>query len=85
MHNRGTIVAVDRLASRLQLVTENCRRLGVNTVMPLWWGSACVDPRRDAIGSGRSAGAMSESALSRPFDRILLDAPAADWSVTASS
>ena len=35
MHNRGTIVAVDRLTSRLQLVTENCRRLGVNTVMPL--------------------------------------------------
>jgi len=26
-------------------------------------------------GAGRSAGAMSESALSRPFDRILLDAP----------
>ena len=75
MHNRGTIVAVDRLASRLQLVTENCRRLGVNTVMPLVGDLRALIQGVTQSGAGRSAGAMSESALSRPFDRILLDAP----------
>lgn len=35
MENRGVIVAVDRAAARMDLVMENCRRLGVKIVTPL--------------------------------------------------
>ena len=61
MGNRGDIVAVDRAPSRLDLVMENCRRLGVTVVTPV------VGDLRAVIGS--------VPMLSRPFDRILLDAP----------
>ena len=65
MENRGEIVAGDRVASRLDLVMENCRRLGVNILTPL------VGDVRAVVG----AGIVSHTALSQPFDRILLDAP----------
>ena len=74
MENRGEIIAVDRSASRLDLVMENCRRLGVTIVTPiegdmrqLTEGEA--GPRDQGIAAAWSA------VRSRLFDRILLDAP----------
>ncbi|HRC22665.1 MAG TPA: RsmB/NOP family class I SAM-dependent RNA methyltransferase, partial [Nitrospira sp.] len=65
MENRGEIVAVDRASARLDLVMANCRRLGVKIVTPL------AGDLRALVG----AGIVSPPMLSRPFDRILLDAP----------
>ena len=59
MENRGEIVAGDRVASRLDLVMENCRRLGVNILTPL------VGDFRSLVG----AGIVCHPALSQPFDR----------------
>jgi len=65
MENRGEIVAVDRASARLDLVMANCRRLGVNILTPL------VGDVRTLVGTEM----VSHPMLSRPFDRILLDAP----------
>ncbi|HQY56198.1 MAG: 16S rRNA (cytosine(967)-C(5))-methyltransferase RsmB [Nitrospira sp.] len=65
MENRGEIVAVDRASARLDLVMANCRRLGVNILTPL------VGDLRTLVGAAMASHPM----LSRPFDRILLDAP----------
>ena len=65
MENRGEIVAVDRASARLDLVMANCRRLGVKILTPL------AGDLRALVG----AGIVSHPMLSRPFDRILLDAP----------
>ena len=35
MHNKGTIYAVDRKDARLDLLRSNCRRLGVQNVVPI--------------------------------------------------
>lgn len=60
MRNCGEIVAVDRNASRLRLLEDNCRRLGVGIVRPL---------HADAT-------ALAATHLrGRLFDRILVDAP----------
>jgi 16S rRNA (cytosine967-C5)-methyltransferase len=65
MENRGTIVAVDRAGPRMDLVMENCRRLGVSIVTPV-----TGDIRRLA-----TAQAGTNPLLEDLFDRILLDAP----------
>ncbi|HRC43545.1 MAG TPA: 16S rRNA (cytosine(967)-C(5))-methyltransferase RsmB [Nitrospira sp.] len=65
MENQGEIVAVDRASARLDLVSANCRRLGVEILTPL------AGNLRALAGAGLAAHPM----LSRPFDRILLDAP----------
>jgi 16S rRNA (cytosine967-C5)-methyltransferase len=67
MANQGEIVAVDRAAARLDLVMENCRRLGVTLVKPY------LGDLRVLITSGPRS--SQQAALGRPFDRILLDAP----------
>ncbi len=74
MENRGEIVGVDRAASRLDLVRDNCRRLGVEIVTPI------VGDIRHLIGVGaaprkRTGPTSSPEMWLRPFDRILLDAP----------
>lgn len=75
MANQGNIVAVDRMAGRLDRVMDNCRRLGVTIVTPV------VGDVRMLINQGRSlSGSSSQryaqhAALLEPFDRILLDAP----------
>ncbi len=71
MENRGEIVAIDRAAARLDLVMENCRRLGVTIVTPLAGDMRALIRAGETVSMGRSA----MPALSRPFDRILLDAP----------
>ncbi|MCW5797737.1 MAG: Ribosomal RNA small subunit methyltransferase B [Nitrospira sp.] len=74
MNNRGAIIAVDRVASRLDRVMDNCRRLGVTIVTPV-----AGDMRRlmetEAGPGERGISAPSSEVWSRPFDRILLDAP----------
>jgi 16S rRNA (cytosine967-C5)-methyltransferase len=65
MANQGEIVAVDRVSTRLDLVMANCRRLGVKILTPL------AGDLRALVG----AEIASHPMLSRPFDRILLDAP----------
>ena len=74
MGNQGEIVAVDRAASRLDLVMDNCRRLGVSIVTPIA-GDLRVLASVGAAPGERRTSVVAHAALSRPFDRILLDAP----------
>ncbi len=75
MENRGEIVAVDRSAARLDLVMANCRRLGVDLLTPLAGDVRALIGSRPVSGEQGMSAAVSHPALSRPFDRILLDAP----------
>lgn len=74
MEDRGEVIAVDRAASRLDRVMENCRRLGVTIVTPV-----VGDMRRVIVDEAASRRQALPPTLpevqSRPFDRILLDAP----------
>jgi 16S rRNA (cytosine967-C5)-methyltransferase len=75
MANRGEIVAVDRAASRLERVMDNCRRLGVTLVTPVVGDVRALveqEPLSNELSVRRPAG---QAALLEPFDRILLDAP----------
>ncbi len=65
MQNRGRILAADSSNSRLGLVTENCRRLGVEIVATL----PCEGTRLDRCLRGQQ------------FDRVLLDAPCSNTGV----
>jgi 16S rRNA (cytosine967-C5)-methyltransferase len=65
MHNRGRIIAADSTNSRLALVGENCRRLGVDIVATL----ACEGTRLDRCLRGEE------------FDRVLVDAPCSNTGV----
>jgi 16S rRNA (cytosine967-C5)-methyltransferase len=69
MSNRGQIVAMDRHAVRLQVLKENCQRLGVAIVAPV-------------VGDARELGTVVSRQKTDPqipspdvFDRILVDAP----------
>jgi 16S rRNA (cytosine967-C5)-methyltransferase len=65
MQNRGKIIAADSSNVRLGLVTENCRRLGVEIVSTL----ACEGTRLERCLRGSK------------FDRVLLDAPCSNTGV----
>ncbi|MGA2137937.1 MAG: RsmB/NOP family class I SAM-dependent RNA methyltransferase [Verrucomicrobiia bacterium] len=65
MQNRGRIIAADSTNSRLALVGENCRRLGVDIVATL----ACEGTRLDRCLRGEE------------FDRVLVDAPCSNTGV----
>jgi 16S rRNA (cytosine967-C5)-methyltransferase len=65
MQNRGRIIAADSTNSRLALVGENCRRLGVQIVATL----ACEGTRLDRCLRGEK------------FDRVLVDAPCSNTGV----
>ncbi|HKN85512.1 MAG TPA: 16S rRNA (cytosine(967)-C(5))-methyltransferase RsmB [Nitrospiraceae bacterium] len=71
MHNRGEIMACDQSRSRLRLLEQNCRRLGVSIVTPVEIDAA----RLDDSASSRN------SFFSKPFDRILVDAPCSGFGV----
>jgi 16S rRNA (cytosine967-C5)-methyltransferase len=60
MHNRGTVVAMDRDRTRLTLLHDNCRRMGVGIITTRTGDARAFKPSDDSIG---------------PFDRILVDAP----------
>jgi 16S rRNA (cytosine967-C5)-methyltransferase len=65
MGNRGRIIAADSSNSRLALVGENCRRLGVEIVASL----ACEGTHLDRCLRGEE------------FDRVLVDAPCSNTGV----
>ena len=75
MQNKGIIYAVDRKETRLDLVRSNCRRLGVQIVVPIvsdirqpleWL------PMIETAGSS----SMKKARVGEPsIDRILVDAP----------
>jgi len=71
MHNHGEIVAFDRSAARLQLLAANCRRLGLSIIAPVQMDAA----RLNETASSRA------SVFSKPFDRILVDAPCSGFGV----
>ena len=67
MQNKGTIYAVDRSGARLDLVRTNCRRLGMQNVVPI---AGDIRELREWVPS------MKQSAAGQPLvDRILVDAP----------
>ncbi len=69
MGDRGTVYAVDRKGTRLNLLRQNCARLGIQTVSPI-----AGDIRRPS--EWLSAVTKDQRAQGRPcFDRILVDAP----------
>lgn len=75
MHNNGVIYAVDRKEARLDLVRSNCRRLGVQIVVPIV--GDIRQPREWApmIGTAESS-SLKKAGVGKPFlDRILVDAP----------
>ena len=65
MQNRGRIIAADLSSSRLALVGENCRRLGVTICATL----ACEGTHLDRCLRGEQ------------FDRVLVDAPCSNTGV----
>ncbi len=65
MQNQGRIIAADLSSSRLALVGENCRRLGVTIVATL----ACEGTHLDRCLRGQQ------------FDRVLVDAPCSNTGV----
>lgn len=65
MQNRGQIIAADSSNVRLGLVTENCRRLGVDIVATL----PCEGTR------------LTRCLRGSLFDRVLLDAPCSNTGV----
>lgn len=76
MGDRGTIYAVDRQASRLDLLRQNCRRLGIQSVVPI-----VGDVRKSAEWSRMMTGRSQVRDGSPVFDRILLDAPCSGMGV----
>ncbi len=67
MQNKGTIYAVDRSGARLDLVRTNCRRLGVQNVVPI---AGDIREPREWVPSVKKMAAGQP-----PVDRILVDAP----------
>jgi len=65
MQDRGRIVAADSSSSRLRLVGENCRRLGVTIVATI----ACEGTHLEQCLRGNG------------FDRVLVDAPCSNTGV----
>jgi 16S rRNA (cytosine967-C5)-methyltransferase len=68
MGDQGTIVALDLKASRLELLRDNCRRLGLRCIVPI-----VGDARRPADWPLEMT--WSRHAGLPVFDRILVDAP----------
>ncbi|HEX7766034.1 MAG TPA: 16S rRNA (cytosine(967)-C(5))-methyltransferase RsmB [Nitrospira sp.] len=69
MSNRGQIVAMDRHAVRLQVLKENCQRLGVAIISP-----TVGDARELGIVVSRQ-GVDPQIPSLGAFDRVLVDAP----------
>ena len=75
MQNKGTIYAVDRKETRLDLVRSNCRRLGVQIVVPI---VGDIREPREWFPMIKTAGSssMKKARVGEPsIDRILVDAP----------
>ena len=68
MDDRGTIVALDSKASRLDLLRDNCRRLRLHSIVPIVGDARRPGDWPEEITGSRHAGLPQ-------FDRILVDAP----------
>ncbi|MEO8339195.1 MAG: 16S rRNA (cytosine(967)-C(5))-methyltransferase RsmB [Nitrospirota bacterium] len=75
MQNNGIIYAIDRKETRLDLVRSNCRRLGVQIVVPMV--ADIRQPREwgPMIETARSLSVRNSSVSEPSIDRILVDAP----------
>ena len=75
MQNQGMIYAIDRKETRLDLVRSNCRRLGVQIVVPMV--ADIRQPREWApmIETARSSSVRNPRVGEPSIDRILVDAP----------
>ncbi|MEQ1656720.1 MAG: 16S rRNA (cytosine(967)-C(5))-methyltransferase RsmB [Nitrospira sp.] len=69
MSNRGQIIAMDRHAARLQVLKENCQRLGVTVMTPI-----VGDARELGLSVSRQGGEPTLGTAGA-FDRVLVDAP----------
>lgn len=69
MLNSGQIVAMDRHAARLQVLKENCHRLGVTMITPV------AGDARELGTTVSCPGGASPLASTELFDRVLVDAP----------
>lgn len=76
MGDRGTIYAIDRKTSRMDLLRQNCERLGVRSVVPI-----VGDVRTPSEWSGMIARGPNLRDGSPLFDRILVDAPCSGMGV----
>jgi len=75
MKNHGHIIAMDRQSTRLDLLRDNCRRLGITIVHTVTGDARRQEDLSSAIkqlGSPRRSSGADESGF---VDRILLDAP----------
>jgi 16S rRNA (cytosine967-C5)-methyltransferase len=74
MHNKGIIYAVDRKETRLDVMRSNCRRLGVQAVVPI---VGDIRQPLEWVPMIETARPPSEkaSAGEPSIDRILVDAP----------
>jgi 16S rRNA (cytosine967-C5)-methyltransferase len=70
MGDRGTVYAVDRKTSRLDLLRQNCARLRLQSVVPI-----AGDVRQPSAWSGMIAPGSTLCDGTPLFDRILVDAP----------
>lgn len=70
MGSRGTIYAVDRKAARVDLLRQNCKRLGIQNIVPI-----VGDVRNPSEWSGVDAREVPLRDGWPLFDRILVDAP----------
>ena len=70
MQNRGLIVAQDLQPDRLELVRENCVRLGV----------VCVEVGLASTAAASAAGGATATPA-RQYDRVLVDAPCSNTGV----
>jgi 16S rRNA (cytosine967-C5)-methyltransferase len=75
MHNKGTIYAVDRKGSRLDLVRGNCHRLGVQIVVPIVGDIRQPHEWVPMIETAGFPSVKKVRAGEPSVDRILVDAP----------
>lgn len=68
--DRGTIIAVDQSASRLDLLQENCLRLRLQSIVPV-----VGDVKQPSQWTRLLAGNHDQPDIPTSFDRILVDAP----------
>jgi len=81
MHNQGALVALDRHASRLQVLIANCQRLGMTNVQPFVADARKVftQTKEPCSSSGRPG--SLPSVLEQGFDSILVDASCSGFGV----
>ena len=75
MHNKGSIYAVDRKGTRVDLLRSNCRRLGVNIVVPMVGDIRQPHKWVPMIKAARPPSVKNARVGEQSVDRILVDAP----------